>query len=78
MEQEQQLLRMEGTIEHLIYENRDTGYVVFEVNAGGERAALGRQHRAAFAAGAQQQEYRQQQRRGGPCSVEGMPCSFHF
>ena len=36
MEQEQQLLRMEGTIEHLIYENRDTGYVVFEVNAGGE------------------------------------------
>ena len=36
MDQEQQLLRMEGTIEHLIYENKDTGYVVFEVNAGGE------------------------------------------
>ena len=36
MEQEQQLMRMEGTIEHLIYENKDTGYVVFEVNAGGE------------------------------------------
>lgn len=36
LEQEKQLLRMEGTIEHVIYENQDTGYVVFEVNAGGE------------------------------------------
>ena len=35
-ENTQDLLRMEGVVEHLIYENRDTGYVVFEVNAGGE------------------------------------------
>lgn len=35
-EQEQELLRMEGTIEHVIFENRDTGYVVFEVNVAGE------------------------------------------
>ena len=30
------LLRMEGVVEHVIFENRDTGYAVFEVNAGGE------------------------------------------
>ncbi len=32
----EELLRMEGVVEHLIFENRDTGYAVFEVNAGGE------------------------------------------
>ena len=32
----QDLLRMEGVVEHVIFENRDTGYAVFEVNAGGE------------------------------------------
>ena len=36
MEEQQELLCMQGTVEHVIYENRDTGYVVFEVNAGGE------------------------------------------
>lgn len=30
------LLHMEGVVEHVIFENRDTGYAVFEVNAGGE------------------------------------------
>ena len=30
------LLRMEGVVEHVIFENRDTGYAGFEVNAGGE------------------------------------------
>lgn len=29
-------MRMEGTIEHMIYENRESGYTVFEVNVGGE------------------------------------------
>ena len=32
----EELLRMEGVVEHVIFENRDTGYAVFEVNAGGE------------------------------------------
>lgn len=27
---------MEGVVEHVIYENQDSGYAVFEVNAGGE------------------------------------------
>ena len=31
-----ELLRMEGVVEHVIFENPDTGYAVFEVNAGGE------------------------------------------
>ena len=28
-------VRAEGVVEHMIYENRDTGYAVFEVNARG-------------------------------------------
>ena len=36
MEQnEQQLMKLEGTVEHVIYENADTGYAVFEVDANG-------------------------------------------
>jgi len=36
MEQnEQQLMKLEGTVEHVIYENADTGYAVFEVYANG-------------------------------------------
>ena len=35
-EGQEELLRMEGVIEHVIYENQDSGYAVFEVNAGGE------------------------------------------
>ena len=30
------LQRLEGVVEHMIYENRDTGYAVFEVSAQGE------------------------------------------
>ena len=29
------LLKLEGVVEHVIFENADTGYAVFEVNAGG-------------------------------------------
>lgn len=29
------MLKLEGVVEHVIYENPDTGYAVFEVNAGG-------------------------------------------
>ena len=29
------LQKLEGVVEHMIYENRDTGYAVFEVNARG-------------------------------------------
>lgn len=36
MQEQDNLLRMEGVVEHVIFENRDTGYSVFEVNAGGE------------------------------------------
>ena len=32
---EQGLQKLEGVVEHMIYENRDTGYAVFEVNAQG-------------------------------------------
>ena len=35
MEQEQQLMKLEGVVEHVIYENADSGYAVFEVDAGG-------------------------------------------
>lgn len=31
----EELLKLEGVVEHVIYENTDTGYAVFEVNAGG-------------------------------------------
>lgn len=34
MEKEQ--LRLEGTVENLIFENQDTGYTVFELSGGGE------------------------------------------
>ena len=30
-----ELLKLEGTVEHVIYENSETGYAVFEVDAGG-------------------------------------------
>ena len=30
----QPLLKLEGVVEHMIYENAETGYAVFEVNAG--------------------------------------------
>ncbi len=33
---EQELLRLEGTVDSLIFENRDTGYTVFELSGGGE------------------------------------------
>ncbi len=33
---EDELLRLEGRIEHLVYENADTGYAVFELSGGGE------------------------------------------
>ena len=41
-QQEQQLMKLEGTVEHVIYENADSGYAVFEVDAGGicESAAI--------------------------------------
>ena len=29
------MLKLEGVVEHVIYENPDTGYAVFEVDAGG-------------------------------------------
>ena len=32
----QQLLKLEGVVEHMIYENAETGYAVFEVNAGNQ------------------------------------------
>ena len=32
----QELLRLEGTVESLIFENQDTGYTVFELSGGGE------------------------------------------
>ncbi len=35
-QQEQELLRMEGVVENVIYHNEDNGYTVFEVNAGGD------------------------------------------
>ena len=34
-QQEQQLMKLEGTVEYVIYENADSGYAVFEVDAGG-------------------------------------------
>ena len=34
-QEEQQLMKLEGVVEHVIYENADTGYAVFEVDAGG-------------------------------------------
>ena len=34
-QQEQQLMKLEGTVEHVIYESADSGYAVFEVDAGG-------------------------------------------
>lgn len=33
--QETELLKLEGTVTHCIYENAETGYAVFEVDAGG-------------------------------------------
>ena len=30
-----EMLKLEGVVEHVIYENPDTGYAVFEVDAGG-------------------------------------------
>jgi exodeoxyribonuclease V alpha subunit len=33
---EEQALRLEGTVESLIFENQDTGYTVFELSGGGE------------------------------------------
>ena len=33
---EKELLRLEGTVESLIFENQDTGYTVFELSGGGE------------------------------------------
>ena len=35
MEQEKELEQIEGTVEDIIYENPDNGYVVFEVSGGG-------------------------------------------
>ena len=32
---EQQLEQIEGTVEDIIYENTDNGYMVFEVSGGG-------------------------------------------
>ncbi len=32
---EQELERLEGTVEDIIYENDDNGYTVFEVSGGG-------------------------------------------
>ena len=29
------LMKLEGVVEHMIYENTETGYAVFEVDAGG-------------------------------------------
>ena len=43
-EGQEELLRMEGVIEHVIYENQDSGYAVFEVNAGGEVHAVSYTH----------------------------------
>ena len=37
-QQEQQLMKLEGTVEHVIYENADSGYAVFEVDAGATSA----------------------------------------
>ncbi|MEE0801342.1 MAG: ATP-dependent RecD-like DNA helicase [Gemmiger sp.] len=34
-EHPEQLLKLEGVVEHVIYENPDSGYAVFEVDAGG-------------------------------------------
>ncbi len=34
--EEQELLKMEGVVENVIYHNEDNGYTVMEVNAGGE------------------------------------------
>ena len=34
---EQQLEQIEGTVEDIIYENTDNGYMVFEVSGGGVR-----------------------------------------
>lgn len=31
-----QLQKLEGVVEHMIYENAETGYAVFEVNAGAQ------------------------------------------
>ena len=31
-----QLQKLEGVVEHTIYENAETGYAVFEVDAGGQ------------------------------------------
>ena len=33
--QNQQLMKLEGVVEHVIYENAESGYAVFEVDAGG-------------------------------------------
>ena len=32
---QEQLMKLEGVVEHMIYENAETGYAVFEVDAGG-------------------------------------------
>ena len=34
-EPQEQLLKLEGVVEHIIYENSESGYIVFEVDAGG-------------------------------------------
>ena len=39
-QQEQQLMKLEGTVEHVIYENADSGYAVFEVDAGEQCSPL--------------------------------------
>ncbi len=33
---EEEILRLEGSVENLIFENRETGYTVFELSGGGE------------------------------------------
>ena len=37
------LMKLEGVVEHMICENTETGYAVFEVDAGGHRRHRGRQ-----------------------------------
>ena len=34
-QQEQQLEQLEGTVEDIIFENSDSGYIVFELSGGG-------------------------------------------
>lgn len=38
--QNQQLMKLEGVVEHVIYENAESGYAVFEVDAGGTTSLL--------------------------------------